>query len=106
MTPINISLYGSEIVFNNLYDTLSADWLDEDLVFIRLSDGTKVEVGWYTDPRNEGHFRIVLFKTSWEEPLEVIRTKDVYEVVKSLECFALRAFRPAIQTRSPDQLVV
>jgi hypothetical protein len=106
MTPININAFGSEIVFNNLYDTLSADWLDEDLVFIRLSDGTKVEVGWYTDPSDEGHFKIVLFKTSWDEPLEVIRTKDVHEVVKSLEWFALRASRPTTPTRSPDQLVV
>jgi hypothetical protein len=106
MTPINLNVYGSEIVFNNLYDTLSADWLDEDLVFIRLSDGTKVEVGWYTDPSNEGHFKIVLFRTSWDEPLEVIRTKDVCEVVKSLEWFALRASRPTIQSRSPDTLVV
>jgi hypothetical protein len=106
MTPIKICTYGSEIVFNNLYDTLSADWLDEDLVFIRLSDGTKVEVGWHADPGNEGHFKIVLFKTSWDEPLEVIRTTDVHEVVKSLEWFALRASRPTTPTRAPDQLVV
>ena len=97
MNLVQLNAHGSEIVFNNLYDTLSEDWLDEDLVFIRLLDGTKVEAGWYADPDGGGHFRIVRFKSCWDDQLDVVRTKSLDEVVRCLEGFAERASQPPIQ---------
>ena len=95
--PIQLNAHGSEIVFNNLYDTPTDDWLDEDLVFIRLLDGSKVEAGWYADPDSEGHFKIVRYKATWNDPIDVFRVKSVHDLVKCLEAIAERASQPAIQ---------
>ena len=54
MKPMELNVPGCEIVFNNIYNNMYEDWLDEDLVFIRLPDGTKVEAGWYAKPGTEG----------------------------------------------------
>ena len=85
MKPVPLEMLGSEIVFNNLHDTLSSDWLDEDLVFARMADGSKVEVGWYGEPNAGGFFKIVLFKTSWSNPERIVRTADITEVVEILK---------------------
>lgn len=91
MNPVILDLPGSQIVSNNLYDTLSPDWLDEDLVFVRLPDGTKVDVGWHGDLDAGGYFKIVRYSTSWNAPLEVVRTGDVKEVIEVLKQFHDRA---------------
>ena len=97
MNLIQLNVYGSEIVFNNLYDTLSEDWLDEDLVFIRLLDGTKLKAGWYADAEGGGHFKVVHFKTSWDDQLDVVTTESLNEVVRCLEGVAERALQPTIR---------
>jgi hypothetical protein len=89
--PLHLDLIGAEIVFNNLYDTVSPDWLDEDLAFVRLPDGTKVEVGWYGEPGNGGFFKIVLFETSWSKPLETIRTGNLHDVIQAMQRLNLNA---------------
>jgi hypothetical protein len=91
MKPINLNLPGSEVVFNNLHDTLSEEWLDEDLVFVRLPDGTKVEVGWYGELGAGGAFKVVHYRTSWNQPLDAIRTDDVHQVVEALTSLAQTA---------------
>lgn len=97
MNPIVLDLPGSEIVFNNLYDTLSPDWLDEDLVFVRLSDGTRVDVGWHGEPGSGGFFKIVRYRSSWNTPVEVIRTSDVQEVAAVLRRLNERAVSAVVQ---------
>jgi hypothetical protein len=105
MNPIVLDLPGSQIISNNLYDTLSAEWLDEDLVFIRLPDGTKVDVGWHGDPAAGGYFKIVRYEKSWNSPREIVRTNCVQEVVTALKRFnseALRSAIKAVSTTVPD----
>jgi hypothetical protein len=102
MKPLHLEVHGSEIVFNNLYDMPCADWLDEDLAFIRLLDGTKLEVGWYVGPGGEGYFKIVHFQTCWNEPLDVIRTRDVAVVGSIIEGFAFQASRPHPRSPVPE----
>lgn len=45
MKPIHLDLPGAEIVFMTLYDSIDPSWLDQDLLFVRLADGSKVEEG-------------------------------------------------------------
>jgi hypothetical protein len=100
MNPIILDLPCAQVVFANLYDTLSPDWLDEDLVFVRLLDGSKVEVGWYGESGAGGYFKIVRYNSSWNSPLDVVRTGDVGEVVKTLKRFNEQAIQPRVQPLS------
>jgi hypothetical protein len=100
MNPINLDLPGAQVVFDNLYDTLSPDWLDEDLVFVRLLDGSKVEVGWYGELGAGGYFKIVRYHSSWNSPLDLVRTGDVGEVVKILKRFNEQAIQPRVRPSS------
>jgi hypothetical protein len=91
MKSITLHPPGARIVFMTLYDTLSEDWLDQDLIFMRLADGSKLEVGWYGQLRTGGHFKIVRYLSSWHEPQEVVRTKKIDDVITTIQRLAVNA---------------
>ncbi len=91
MKPVTLDLPQAEIVFMTLFDSLSLDWLDEDLGFIRLGDGSKIEVGWYGKLGRGGHFKVVHYKDSWHRPLEVVQANSVDKVRETLSRMASAA---------------
>lgn len=88
MKPVSPELPGAEIVFMTLYDKLSTEWLDKDLAFIRLADGTKAEVGWYGELHKGGHFKVVHYRHSWHRPIGVFKESNVAGVANVLRNMA------------------
>lgn len=67
----------------HLWDTLHLDYLDEDLVFVRFPDGSKGDVGWHGTVA-AGEFVVTRYASSYDHLLNVVRTRDVYDVVDTL----------------------
>lgn len=91
MKPIHLDLPGAEIVFMTLYDSIDPSWLDQDLLFVRLADGSKVEGGWYGTLGKGGCFRLVRYKHSWHAPLGEVKTDNIQMLVNLLEIWAISA---------------
>ena len=86
-----MTAHGCEVVFDSMPDVLAGDGPDEDMAFIRLADGTRVEVGWYPGPGGPGHFKVVHYRDSWHDPLAVVRVGDAPGVARVVGRLAMRA---------------
>jgi hypothetical protein len=85
MNPIHLDVPGAEIIFNELYETSDPGALRQDLVSIKLLDGTFIDVGWYPQFEPAGCFKVTQYDSLWERPIQVFKTRDVNEVVKIVQ---------------------
>lgn len=85
ITLIEIVIPGGSVVFNNLYANPVQELLLEDLLLVRLADGTNIDVGWHPQFDPEGHYKVVHYGEDWECPLERIYTRSLEEVVQYVQ---------------------
>jgi hypothetical protein len=99
MNPVSIQLPEGSEVYNFLYPSKDPDYLVQDLFAVRLPNGCCVDVGWYPEHDPNGDYVISVFYEYGDHPLGApCRTKDLAEVIRTVQSLAHRYERGSIAT--------
>lgn len=104
--PIEISVPGGEVLYNALDENPSPETLGQDIVAIRLQDGTFIDVSWYPQFDPNGAYTVAHISADWEHRLSELRTRQIAKVVEAIQLMArgafLRADPPAASTTATE----
>lgn len=92
MNPVDISVLGGEVLYNSLYEDASPETLAQDIVAIRLRDGTFIDVSWYPQFDPSGAYTVAHISADWEHRLSEMRTRQVEKVVETIHRMARGEF--------------
>jgi hypothetical protein len=81
---------GARLVANVLYDTKDPACLTDDLALVELPDSTYIDVSWKPELDPAGSYVVTVYRDSWDNPLERLKSRDPSEVVGWVETLAGR----------------
>lgn len=91
-TPVAIRIPDGAKISNYLYDDLTVDELNQDIVTVILANAHSIEVGWFPENDPTGKFWIRVF---WgDEEIRLIKADAAYEVVEYVERLSIRFNQP------------
>lgn len=89
MNPLDLSSiqasYPTVTIKGEIFNSKSPVVLSEDLLEVSLPSGRTIDVGWYPEHNPSGSYRVLLYRDHTGYPLKQIRTKDVFEVIQTLQ---------------------
>lgn len=92
MNPVDIVVPGGEVLYNSLYEDQPPETLAQDIVAIRLQDGTFIDVSWHPQFDPNGAYTVAHISADWERHLSEMRTRQVAKVVETIHRMACGDF--------------
>lgn len=101
MNPVSLQLPPDAKVFNSLFANANLEDMTQDLLAVALPTGFFVDVGWFPEHDPSGSYCIRVFWQEWSaQQIPIIETKNLDEVVQTVERLAQRFNAPAVPTFS------
>jgi hypothetical protein len=89
MEPVKLNLPAdARVLFNSLYRSTDPAFLTQDVLAVRLADGSVIDVSWYPEHNPSGAYTITQYQGSWDNQTEVIERRDVDQVVRDVQRLA------------------
>jgi hypothetical protein len=85
MSPVELSVPGGEVLHNSLYEDQNPSYLVQDILAVKLQDGTLVDVSWYPQFDPDGAYTVAHYDTACETKLEEMTTRCVAAVVEEIQ---------------------
>lgn len=88
MSPVEISVPGAEVLYNSLYGDQDPSYLTQDILAIRLQDGTLADIGWYPQFDPNGAYKVIHYDAACEAKLEEMTARCVTEIAEGIHRMA------------------
>ena len=84
MNALKVNIPGAKISYNYLYENMPIGDREEDLLFLRLSNGEAIDVGWYPACDPMGRFKITLSDCT-QKQINSITVRELDQVIPAVE---------------------
>jgi hypothetical protein len=90
MEPVKLNLPAdARVLFNSLYRSSNPAFLTQDVLAVRLSDGSVIDVSWYPEYDPSGAYTITRYHGSWDNQIEALhQRRDIDQVIRDVQRLA------------------